>query len=257
MTLDLKTVSPISGETAMKVRDILRRSYGGFRQDWLTETFRYSPERALELAAALETSGLVTRDCAREEEFESPLPWYKLTDLGWAVARASAARRISRHTAQVALAEFMQRVRFVNDDCRYLYEVRTVVVFGSYLGASKDLGDVDVAVELQPRIAIKKNGKWIDAFREHAWKSGRSFSSFEAEIDWPRREVLFVLKSRKRSISIQSWFAFVEMAATPGFRFEVLHGDRDKIREEVIHSQTGTRMEASGRLGCISASQMS
>jgi len=105
----------------------------------------------------------------------------------------------------------MERVHVVNANHRYLYEVKSAAVFGSYLESREDLGDVDIAVDLQPRISMDKEGNWIDVFREHAWLSGRSFSTFEAEVDWPRREVLFALKSRKRSISIQSWISFVEM----------------------------------------------
>lgn len=243
MTLDLKTVSPIAGESAMRIRDILRRSSGAFRQDWLTDAFRYSPERASELATALEVAGFVMRDRAREEELNSAMPWYTVSDVGWTVARASAARRITRTTAQIALEEFMERVHVVNANNRYLYEVKSAAVFGSYLESREDLGDLDIAIDLQPRISMDKEGKWIDVFREHAWQSGRSFSTFEAEVDWPRREVLFVLKSRKRSISIQSWISFVEMAANPGFRFKVLLGDRSKIREEVVRNSKRTNMD--------------
>ena len=241
MTLDLKSVSPIAGENAIRVREILRHSHGAFRQDWLTDAFRYSPERASELATALETAGFVMRDRAREEELNSAVPWYTVSDLGWTVARASAARRITRTTAQAALAEFVERVHAVNANHRYLYDVKSAIVFGSYLEACEDLGDVDVAVDLQPRVSMDKEGKWIEVFREHAWKSGRSFSTFEAEVDWPRQEILFVLKSRKRSISIQSWFSFVEMAATPGFRFQVLLGETSKIWKEVEHNSKRTK----------------
>jgi predicted nucleotidyltransferase len=236
MTLDLRTVSPVAGESAIRVRDILRRCHGAFRLDWLTKVFRYGPERASELATALETAGFVVRDRSREEELKSLMPWYTVSDRGWTVVRASAARRITRTTAQVALREFMDRVNEVNVNHRYLYLVKSAVVFGSYLENRENLGDVDVAVDLEPRIPLDKEGRWVRAFRAHAWKSGRSFSSFEEEIYWPRREVLFVLKSRKRSISIQAWFSFVEMAASPRFRFRVLLGDRSKIRKEVARN---------------------
>jgi hypothetical protein len=232
MTLNLKTVKPIAGESAMRVRDILRRSYGAFRQDWLTNVFQYSPEKASELATGMEQAGFVTRDRAREDH-KSAVPWYILSDLGWDIVRASATRRIARSTAQVALTEFVERVHVVNADQRFLYKVRSAAVFGSYLGTREDLGDIDVAVDLQPKNPIDRKRKWVDVFRRHAWESGRSFSSFEAEINWPRREVLLMLKSRKRSISIQSWYSFIEMCKSENFRFKLLFGDASEIKREV------------------------
>ena len=52
MTFDLTTVPPIAGESAMRIWDILRRSQGAFREDWLSHTFRYDRRRAEELASA-------------------------------------------------------------------------------------------------------------------------------------------------------------------------------------------------------------
>jgi predicted nucleotidyltransferase len=223
----------ISGESAKRIRDILRRANGAFRQDWLSDKFQYSPQRACELAAALETANFVERDRDREERHNSPVPWYSVTTAGWSVVRATAAQRITRTTAETALHEFMKRVHLVNANASYLYSVKKVAVFGSFLDQLETLGDVDIAVDLQPRISFDEQGKWIDTFRQHAWDSKRSFSTLEAEVDWPRQEVILVLKSRKRSISIQTWISFVEMCKAPAFRFRILLGDPKTIRREV------------------------
>jgi DNA-binding MarR family transcriptional regulator len=245
MTLNLKTVPPVAGESPMRVRDILRRSYGAFRQDWLTNVLQYSPKRASEVAEGLEKAGFVVRDHSREDR-KSVVPRYKLTDLGWAIVRASASRRIARTTAQVELANFMERVNVVNADQRFLYRVRSVAVFGSYLGTHDDLGDIDVAVDLEPKDPFDKERKWVEVFRMHAWESGRSFSSFEAEITWPRREVLLKLKSRKRSISIQSWYSFVEMCRSEDFRFEILLGDASEIKRAVEQARLEEKEASKG-----------
>jgi hypothetical protein len=234
MTLDIRAVSPIGGESAIRIREILRRAHGAFRQDWLSDTFQYSRQKACGIAIAMVGAGILERDRGREERYRSPMPWYTVTDAGRALARASAAPRISRKTAETALHEFINRVHAVNGDSRYLYSVRKAVVFGSFLVAREDLGDVDVAVDLQSRIRLDDKDKWVEIFREHALNSGRSFSTFEEEIDWPRREVALVLKSRKRSISLQPWYSFVEMGKNPNFRFEILVGDPEEISREVV-----------------------
>lgn len=237
MTIDLNTVAAVAGESAIRIREILLRAHGGFREDWLSDRFRYSPDRAEEVAREMERAGYVQRDEEREAQYKSPFPWYSITNAGRELMRASGAKRIKRETAERALSEFMRRVHLVNADTEYLYFVRSVVVFGSYIEHIERLGDIDVAVNLQSRIELDKKHDWVEIFQKHAWDSGRDFSGFEAEIDWPRQEVLLMLKARKRSISIQSWCSFVEMEKPRNFRYKVLLGDANQIRCELDKAQ--------------------
>ena len=233
MTLDLNTVPPVAGQSAIRIREILLRSCGAFREDWLTDEFRYDALQAHGIAEAIETAGFVQRDRERERRQNSPFPWYSVTDGGQDIMRASAAKRITRESAATAVTELMNRVHQVNASPKCLYSVKCVVVFGSFLGHRERLGDVDVAIDLKPRMPFDSERKWVERFRNHAWKSGRSFSTFHAEIDWPRQEVLLTLKARKRSISIQSWSSFVEMEKTKNFRYKVLFGDANEVRHEL------------------------
>ena len=237
MTINLNEVPPVAGETAIRIRDVLRRSYGGFREDWLTDKFRFTKRRSHEVATAMVSAGYVRRDEERERRNNSPLPWYSVTDMGREIVRASAAKRITRETADSELMAFMNRVHIVNTSQTYMYSVARVAVFGGFLESGERLGDVDVAVDLKPRITLDREHKWVDVFRQHAWKSGRSFSTFEAEIDWPRCEVLLMLKSRKRSISIQPWFSFVEMEKGKNFRYKVLLGDANEVKRELAKAK--------------------
>jgi DNA-binding transcriptional ArsR family regulator len=238
MTLDLTSVSPIAGENAMRIREILRKSNGAFPQDWLSDRFGYSPQRARGLATALEKAGYVERDRNREERHDSTVPWYSVTLAGLSVAHATGAKRIHRETAEKVLWEFMDRIHFVNANPRYLYSVRSAAVFGSYLQSQEKLGDVDVAVNVQPRIPIDKEGRWVEIFRKHAWDSKHRLLTFDAELDWPRKEVLLALKARKRSLSLQSWFSFVEMCKDPSFQFRLLLGDEEEIGRERLRIGT-------------------
>jgi hypothetical protein len=245
MTLDLSTVAPIAGESAMRIRDILRRSHGAFREDWLSRKFRYNECQAHEIARAMESAGFVRWDRERERRDKSPFPWYSVTDAGEDIMRASAARWIRRKTATAALMEFMKRVQRVNASPDYLYSVKRVAVFGSFLERRERLGDVDVSVDLKSRVEFDKNHKWVEIFRQHAWSSGRRFSTFDEEIFWPRREVLLTLKSRKRSISIESWSSFVEMEKPKNFRYKVLFGDVNEVRRELARARREQRLELS------------
>lgn len=230
MTLDLRTVSPIAGENAKTIRDALRRCHGSLTQNCLSEKFNFSDRRAQEIVEGLLQAGYIERD-QRFQVTRDPIPRFNVTAKGRALMRASAAVRLARDFASSALDDFTSRVHVVNDNVEYLYSVKKVVVFGSFLESTVRLGDVDIAVDLQPRVPLR--GDWVEAFQNHAEKSGRSFATFEDAIDWPRREVLLFLKSRKRSVSIQSWFSFVQMEKPKGFRYRVLLGDEKEIAREL------------------------
>lgn len=144
-----------------------------------------------------------------------------------------------------ALSEFIKRVQLVNSNRNYLYSVRRFAVFGSFLQDGDRLGDVDVAVDLNSRVVFDREHKWVELFQQRARDSGRSFSSFEEELFWPRREVLLALKSRKRSISIQSWRSFLEMEKAKNFRYKVLLGDANEIRRELTSVRRKQQRESS------------
>lgn len=69
---------------------------------------------------------------------------------GNALALASAAKPILRSTAERKINEFLERVKEVNRNDYYLYKIKKVVVFGSYLSDAEKLGDIDLAIEIVP-----------------------------------------------------------------------------------------------------------
>jgi hypothetical protein len=96
---------------------------------------------------------------------------------------------------------------------------------------TEGISDVDVSIEIESRIPLI--GNWAEQFLEHARKSGRYFASFDAELDWPRREVLLALKARQRTISIHSWYAFTHMQKPSDFRYRILLGRPNEIRRDL------------------------
>lgn len=97
----------------------------------------------------------------------------------------------------------MERVKEVNSNDYYLYQVKKVIVFGSYLSTKERLGDIDIAIELVPKEGEpKRYGKLTRERAREARDKGRTFSSFIDELYWARTEVKRFLKSRSRSISL-------------------------------------------------------
>jgi len=121
---------------------------------------------------------------------------------------ATAAKPITRKTADHALSQLLERVNQVNTEERFLAKVTKLVVLGSYLRADVDrLSDLDIAVELQP-----KEANW-DRLRELTLKrveqleiAGRRFNWIEVEYWW-HFEAFRFLKSRSRAISLIDYTA--------------------------------------------------
>jgi predicted nucleotidyltransferase len=129
----------------------------------------------------------------------------------------------------------MSRMKEINSNPRYLYSVRSVVVFGSYLNHGERLGDVDVAIELSSR--IEDPNQRAEAHLRYAEESGRQFGNFTDQLYWAEAEIYQVLKARRRTISIQPWHSFIGMEKRTDFRYKVLFGDADKIENELKSAQ--------------------
>jgi len=118
-----------------------------FPKEWLLRELRLSDVQSDAVLGELARQGYITLGPSQTKEVE-----YQITELAYELGRASAAKRISCTTAQVALEGLMARAQEINSDPKYLYSVGSVVVFGSYLNGNERLGDLDVAVEVLPRI---------------------------------------------------------------------------------------------------------
>lgn len=129
--------------------------------------------------------------------------WYKRSLAGSTLAQASAAQPLRRAAAERKLADFLGRVRRINRDDYYLYRVKKVLIFGSYLAASERINDIDVAVELIHRWQdLDKQRALRDARIREAMRGGRQFGNISEEVSWPETEVLLALKARSRAISL-------------------------------------------------------
>jgi hypothetical protein len=110
---------------------------------------------------------------------------------------------VSRRAAEQKLNEFMDRVREVNEAGRFLYRVRKVVLFGSFLTKSSTIGDLDVAIELIPKEPdSKKHSELVLAHGNAAVLNGRHFRNFVQVLDFAAQEVRSFLKAGSRIIQL-------------------------------------------------------
>ena len=119
-------------------------------------------------------------------------------------AAASAAKPVTRATAERVFAQFLERAAEVNQNPYYLAKVVRVVLFGSMLKPEVDqLSDVDVAFELaqkevDPRRALVQSRQRAEELEDQ----GRRFRSIlEREFCCGYVEAYDFLKRRSRVIA--------------------------------------------------------
>ena len=72
----------------------------------------------------------------------------------------------------------MTRLNRLNASNEYAYRVSSAIVFGSMLSDVDGLGDVDIALELEPRVTDEaKFCRWCNVRREIATRRGTHFSN--------------------------------------------------------------------------------
>jgi predicted nucleotidyltransferase len=215
----------IAGHTALLVRSFLRRFRASeIDVDAAARELNIDEHQAQEFLIAIETLGLIEAEAAH---LQPSGRMYSVTIKGNALASASAAKPIRRSTAEIALRHFITRLDQFDIRSEYVYRVVSAVLFGSMLSNSEHLADVDIAVELEPKIADEeKFGEWCDARRRLALKIGARFSNTMDREYWPQMEVFRALRARSRALSLHEWNQIIRI---PGVRYSVLSGDRQRI----------------------------
>ena len=190
----------ICGYPALLVRKALRslRTAGAWGLAALEAAAKLSPGAGRSLAKALQANGLI--------ELADPGRW-TVTQAGRTVAAATAARRISRATAENALAQFLERVTRVNTDSYFLARVTRLLLFGSMLRPEVEwLSDVDVAVQLE---AKEKDFDRLRAQTLHRVEEltarGHRFRGFLEQEGWWYFETRRFLKGGSRVISMADY----------------------------------------------------
>jgi hypothetical protein len=214
----------IAGYPALTVRTFLRRSRS-FTIVPATAAYdlKISEREAVDFLLQLASLGFI----ASEHPPVGEPAAYEITTQGNAFANASAAKPVLRKTADLALEQFMERLGNLNASPDYVYRVKSAVLFGSMLAEVERLGDVDIAIELEAKIAGQAEFRsWCEARRQAAAERGVSIGSMVDWVLWPRTEIFRVLRARARTLSLHEWNQVTRMK---GLRYRVLWGTPKRI----------------------------
>lgn len=215
----------IAGQPALKVRNFVRTYHLlDFCASEFESALNLSSEEAEYFAQEMVTLGFLAPSTHPSPDGRT---FYQVDDRGHMLVNASAAKPITRKSANRVLQEFMKRVDIVNIRDTYAYTVESVVLFGSMLSDKELLGDVDLALELQPAVPDREGfDQWREDRYDVAMNNGMRFGTTLEKLAWPRTEVLRYLKSRSRSLSLHS---LEDLVAMDKVHYQVLLGDPDRL----------------------------
>jgi predicted nucleotidyltransferase len=195
----------IGGHPAPVVRQLIRRlsALMFWNEADVRKAAAVSSREAGALITVLQRQRLVKRNRG-----ENRSTW-RVTQLGQTFGSATMAKPITRRTAERALSELLERVRQANGNDHFLAKVTKVVLFGSFLREGVErLGDVDVAVQLEPKQQDGERARMLNEKRvAEVERKGHRFGGFlEREFYW-HRETFRFLKGRSRSIALVDYKA--------------------------------------------------
>ena len=216
----------IAGRPAKDIRKLLREIHHlQVSSAYIRDVLRCSMDEAKQVLSALEREGYLSR-AGRHEGHDL----YETTLKGNQLAGANL-RPISRATAERTLRAFMQRVGAVNSNPDYLETITGVIVFGSFLSPSEELGDVDVGIELERKpMGDEVFMQLAEGRRQLAQERGRRFRNLSEWVTWPTTEIWLFLRSRARQLSIHD---FRELKRLPPFRCKILLGERRALAKSL------------------------
>lgn len=135
--------------TPLKLREAVLRARAGGR----------SYEQIAEL---LVVRGFVVRsEESRELRYHVGAP-------GLRFAAARGGPKLRRTTADAIIAKLIARCRAANVERKFAHWVARLSVFGSYLGDAAVLGDLDVVVDLEPKLRDRDEQMALARARWHA-----------------------------------------------------------------------------------------
>jgi len=223
MRIDPKAT--ICGWPALTLRKVLRRLRG--QLSWslsdLEAAAGLPPGKGRALAQVLRAEGFV--------EVTGHGVW-NLTQAAVTFSSATAAKPVTRATAERALAQFLDRVSRVNQDSYFLAKVTRLVLFGSMLMPEVQRpSDVDLAVELVPKEADSERAHVLNRQRAEELNSrGHQFRNFLEVAHCWHRETFQFLKGRSRVIALADYA--VEKSFVLAVPHRVLIGTPEQILTE-------------------------
>jgi len=141
-------------------------------------------------------------------------------------------KEFSRETARKALENLKVKIKEANKRNDFIYEIKKVVLFGSYINSNKEkIGDIDIAlyIDLKDKITPETEQNYKRSF-----ESGKQMSYLE-RLFYGKEEISKFVKDRKAVIELHDGYLIdkrVEETGLPNYIYtdinEVIYELKEK-----------------------------
>jgi predicted nucleotidyltransferase len=150
------------------------------------------------IAKAMAEAGLI--EPTSEAGNDDPTRRYSVTTTGGRLCATRFVKRITRAKADALVKQMLERIASINARDELVYRVSRVRAFGSYASDAPEVGDIDLAVELEQRYPDKDI---IEQLLARAEASGKRLSSYMDQLSYGQQEVHQLLKGRSPYLAIE------------------------------------------------------
>ena len=225
--------SMLYGQPARSIRDFMRHvGLSTFDEAYLRTRLELSAIEAKAVVAGLLVDQYIDLALPRDG-----VSMYGLTGKGGQLASASFAPQIQRSVAEHLLAGVLDRARDAAAQEAFVFRITKIALFGSMLGTTTLVSDVDLALQLSPKFDGDQFTVLNQQRIDFAEQRGKRFRSMIESVVWPRVEVTEYLRGGSRYVSVHS-FMELELLKCP-FRTVVDNSRTDRT--------TGSRLVDPGR----------
>src|SRR5581483_5665468 len=169
----ITSMETIAGQLAFSMRKLMQRREGN--QETIAEVLKLDASDAERVFQDLCTENYI-EPLDPIDPSETDRTRWRTTIKGNALAHATARKPITRRTAERLIHAFLNRVNEINSCEDYIYSVKQVIIFGSYLSDSPTLGDIDLAVTIECKYDDPETrGRKIRERIKHVQLEGKRF----------------------------------------------------------------------------------
>lgn len=192
------------GQPTLQIRKVLRLSmddnYFTTKKD-LFEAVSKLLDQSLEKTKEI-LKQLVEADYLRLKNNNKNHSWQIIeTEKGRRLGVTNANPPISREKAELLLKELLERAVEINN-AEFAFKIVHIKVFGSFLSDQVLLGDLDIAFKLRKIEPLDKFQTISDERIKLAGKNGKQFANSLQQAFWSRTEVIQMLKTKKKGLSL-------------------------------------------------------
>jgi predicted nucleotidyltransferase len=191
----------LAGIPLIDIRNFLRRYRGGhcdITVSGIEGELGVARQQAELILQAMAEAGYVEPES--ETDGNDASRSYTITKSGSRLCATRFVKRITRAKADALVKQMLERIAEINARDELVFRIKRVRAFGSYVSNAPELGDIDLAVELEQRHPERDI---IEQLLARADASGKRLNSYMDRLNYGETEMQRLLKGRSPYLAIE------------------------------------------------------